>query len=904
MADSEILQEIESFAHAFASERLAPYTARLDKAGAVRPSPKEVNDALWGTIKLSALEVVLIDCPLVQRLRMIRQLGVVHWVYPGATHTRFEHTLGVLHQSQQLLTAINQGVEVPGQVPVNSNKAALVRLCAILHDIGHGVFSHVSEHALARRTDLRIALQSFAQSKRLPKVQLSEVVAFYLVGSPAFATMLALALDRLGHPINFGGGGSAGNAAKIIDLAQKAIVGHHIDEEVPLLHEIITGPFDADKLDYYARDARHAGIPSFLDISRLLQKITTRHVAARDLPTDIMAAISNEYDAHYLFGLKWSGAAILDELHLARVLLYAKIYRHKKVLAIEAMIDALFDALGSEPGVKLLRLIALCYNFCDDQLLVSGPDELLDAAGIGTGSPGLRVFVGDILARLRDRNLYVSALAIMPKYPTDPWGTDKPQMRGLGDLAKDCGNPQTIAVFRREIVAELKTLVGVVPDAVGETDPSVIDYSVVISAKPPLGSGTEIDRALVRQGNKFVRGREMHRINQPAWADAYNFGNPQAVAFAPRDCAAAVFVAAERLIRRKYNVALPASAIEMSKLEEEAVIALKRRLEEGGWYRGVALDIRPIPARLGRQDVSVRLDKLVKKFAAIDEPLSGGPRRDPEMGQRIRSWLAQFRDDDLIDCALSMLERFLVLGREHSHKALTGFIERHPDFKGATICPLGDLKDSGAIQAYLSHDLDLFFPRSSTVEIAAGRGGDEPVVFLDDFTGSGSQALDILGTWFEEDALKQDQLQESRLPFRDAERKFLRSRPVGFVFVAAWSEGLKRIEDAARKIGLNATVYAGLTDADLPFAFEVSGATSPDLLKRFQDRCHEVGTALLASQGKSEAKQSSRALGYGNRAMLLATRFNVPTQTLTCFWADGKHDDVEWHALVRRRKKN
>src|SRR5580658_6982443 len=96
-----------------------------------------------------------------------------------------------------------------------------------------------------------------------------------VIGSPAFERVLTIAFDRLANPIPLGGG-SAASAHRVTELAQKAIIGHHIDEQVPLLHEIITGPFDADKLDYYQRDARRAGIPSLLDISRLLQKITTR----------------------------------------------------------------------------------------------------------------------------------------------------------------------------------------------------------------------------------------------------------------------------------------------------------------------------------------------------------------------------------------------------------------------------------------------------------------------------------------------------------------------------------------------------------------------------------------------------------------------------------------------------
>lgn len=743
---TEILARIEAFACTFAARHLDSYNARLKRPGAIKPYPKEINDSLWGTIKLHPLEVILLDSPIVQRLRRVRQLGVVHWIYPGATHSRFEHTLGVLHQSQQLITAINQAVEGPANTPIDANKSALVRVCAILHDIGHGVFSHVSEHALARRTDLRLALQSFADANHLPKVQLSEVFAYYIVGSPAFIEMLAIGLDRLNQPISFGQS-SADNAAAVVERAQKAIVGHHIDEQIPLLHEIITGPFDADKLDYYTRDAKQAGVPSLLDISRLLQKITVRSVAGRDLPADIRAAISNRFDRHDLFGLKWSGVAILDELHLARVLLYAKIYRHKKVLAIESMIDALFEALGTAPGVDIIRLIELCYDYCDDQMLTATAETLLRAVGVQDEPVGLKIFIENVIDRLRDRDLYVSALAILPRYPEDHWASEKPQSRGLNDLAGDCGNPQSLQRLRSEIADELSSLVELVPTAIGEMNPETLAYSVVISAKPPLGSGTEIDRALILHGERFVRGRELRTTNQAAWADAYNFGNPLAIVFAPRECAVAAYVAAERLIRRKYGVVLPPSAIELSKHAQAEVLQLKRELEQKGWYGGIPLDVRPEPDRLNKQDVAPRIDAIAARLEMVDEPKPGSAktaRRPDDMRLRIRSWLSQFRDDQLIDCGLTMLEQFRVLGREDSYAALTQFLEHHPKFKGATICPLGSLKDSGAVQAYISRDLEISFPRALTITEAVERRGDEPIVFLDDFVGSGGQVSDIL----------------------------------------------------------------------------------------------------------------------------------------------------------------
>lgn len=233
MADGDLLPRIKKFAEEFAARNLDPYLVRLARDGEIGSEPKEVNDSVWGTVKVSPLEVVVIDSPLLQRLRLIRQLGVVHWVYPGASHSRFEHTLGVLHQAQRVIAAINQSFGARDSVPIDPKLEQLVRLCALAHDVGHGVFSHVSEHALARRTDLRLALSEFRETVGADKVQLSELIAHDVVGSPAFQKMLELAFDRLHHPLTYGGG-SAGIAKTVTSMIQRAIIGLRIDDGVPL----------------------------------------------------------------------------------------------------------------------------------------------------------------------------------------------------------------------------------------------------------------------------------------------------------------------------------------------------------------------------------------------------------------------------------------------------------------------------------------------------------------------------------------------------------------------------------------------------------------------------------------------------------------------------------------------
>src|SRR5262245_23041311 len=98
------------------------------------------RDTIHNFMPFEGKEVDLIDAPVLQRLRGIRQLALASLVYPGALHTRFDHTLGVAHVAGQMAEALE----------LDPEERRLVRFAALLHDIGHGPFSHVSESALER----------------------------------------------------------------------------------------------------------------------------------------------------------------------------------------------------------------------------------------------------------------------------------------------------------------------------------------------------------------------------------------------------------------------------------------------------------------------------------------------------------------------------------------------------------------------------------------------------------------------------------------------------------------------------------------------------------------------------------------------------------------------------------
>ena len=105
----------------------------------------EITDPIHDFIRLNKTEQQIIDTPVFQRLRRIKQLSGAHLTYPGAQHTRFEHSLGVMHIASMAGTSLqSKGITTKDDI-VN------LRLAGLLHDIGHGPFSHLFEEVLQRK---------------------------------------------------------------------------------------------------------------------------------------------------------------------------------------------------------------------------------------------------------------------------------------------------------------------------------------------------------------------------------------------------------------------------------------------------------------------------------------------------------------------------------------------------------------------------------------------------------------------------------------------------------------------------------------------------------------------------------------------------------------------------------
>jgi HD superfamily phosphohydrolase len=369
-----------------------------------------VRDPLWNNIRLDGAALDVLDSEPFQRLRYVRQLGHAFLVYPGATHTRFEHALGAYHLAGRALGLLAERGEL---ADLPAEEGTLVRLAALLHDVGHYPFSHALEEA---------GLLSH------------EALAAEHLAHPE----LCRALDRSGIPRA---------AERIIQLIRGR-------SQSPLAG-LISGSLDLDKIDYLTRDARMCGVPyGTVDVDRLLHSITLVTLA----------------DGHRTVGVHEKGASALESLTFAKYQMYRNVYWHHAVRSATAMFKRLVRT-----AIARGQLDAAWISRATDERLMERLRQLPDTAlaarlrrrrlykrwadlpATAVPAPGGEWIAGDadLVAQVEDRlaeELHLEPAAILLDFPAKPEmvAIDLPLMtrRGVTEPAQLALEPVADALHR------------------------------------------------------------------------------------------------------------------------------------------------------------------------------------------------------------------------------------------------------------------------------------------------------------------------------------------------------------------------------------------------------------------------------------------------------------------------
>ncbi len=207
-----------------------------------------IHDPVHKTIILDEFEQMLLSTRHVQRLRHIRQLGLVDHVYPGANHTRFEHSIGTMHMA----SVIGQSLSLEGE------DIRKIRLAGLLHDVGHSAFSHAVENVLKRNP----LLQPVIQGKKFIKHEAfsKDIISRLLPQDNYIARHVESEFGT--------------DAFHFFDEISKIATGDAQSISKPYLAQIIAGDVDADRIDFLMRDSYHTGVSfGLIDVDQIISSL-------------------------------------------------------------------------------------------------------------------------------------------------------------------------------------------------------------------------------------------------------------------------------------------------------------------------------------------------------------------------------------------------------------------------------------------------------------------------------------------------------------------------------------------------------------------------------------------------------------------------------------------------------
>lgn len=274
----------------------------------------EIRDPVHGSIYFSDAEVKILDTAIYQRLRAIKQLGFSEFSFPGATHNRYLHSIGVCHLAGIIFDQIFKAY--PFSKPSSRQRLRqATRLAALLHDVGHGPLSHTTEQVMPSVKSLRIQLYDQQNVPQDRKANHEDYTLKYVTDSE-IASLLESEFGDL-KPLHI---------ASLIDPGLICDDDFFSDGKVdfrPVLSQIVSSELDADRLDYLERDSFFCGINyGRIDRDWIVQNLTLHVVDSR-------AHLALNRRALYAF----------DDFLISRHHMHLMVYFHHKSIIYEEMLN-------------------------------------------------------------------------------------------------------------------------------------------------------------------------------------------------------------------------------------------------------------------------------------------------------------------------------------------------------------------------------------------------------------------------------------------------------------------------------------------------------------------------------------------------------------------------------------
>lgn len=916
----------------------------VDKAISTRSrvkSTKFIKDNIWGMIELDRSSIILLDCPVLQRLRGIKQLGFTYLTYPTADHSRFAHSLGMYAVVQKFMDAMALQARVEAgagyeRYDIQADDKLDFLHAALLHDAGHGPFSHVTEQileSLCQSKPLRIgqlALQDCIERTHEvleTHLHLSEILSLVFLLSPRFSNFYFQAV----RPND---GDRADAALRLAAL----IAGRPFRPECPGFADLISSKaVDADKIDYIRRDSTAAGIPAGIDVARLFLRSSFLRIEG-ELKTRLYARGTDPAPdkAVIVFAVNASGIDTLEELRTARTTLYQRVYLHKTTRTAERLLARAFQSLAdlplfSENGSTLHDPINLWTM--DDWSLLQAIRNSLD--------PTAKALADRLLNRkLLQRAAMFWAPLFEPLSSFDPISnyqpgpSDKDLRRqtvrdAVDQLKHNCDeDPSYVDSLETLIAQEMQRISKSLQTRRYNTSGAeVADPMIAIVPMLPLKT-LKLGDTVVLDNNVVEHSSHWTIVDEQS--DAAEIYKSRGYIMTDDRCRTIGMIASRTALYLKSREFKP-GAVAVDKAAKIRVASQPRlllNLDETARRSG--LDIKEVDAvmreleKAGHFNEVPRLARPFKETQLAERILARMSQFNGQHGWRvtrasITSFLNQFPPALRDEMARILRDQFIILDRELLRDRLTRSLDAIRYQGGKKYIAALSPNSGNFVRMILEQEAKAVLEEkgwifASTLREALHLSSKGDLIALcDDVVSSGSQASAQFRAWFGQaiDKWPRDQRREKNIEHNSLGDEAGKLTDVNIaVAVSIAADGAAAAINAAFQengwsnfIG----VFSGSTMED-------AGAKPVRLSGQLERFLHDVGAQLLLqgraasdpamSQDERDAAEKwcdENALGYSGKRHCVATLFNVPTSTITAMWCPGVYKGDPWCPLLLRR---
>lgn len=304
----------------------------------------QIRDPIHGSLHLSRDELALVDHPTFQRLRSIKQLGLADLAFPGATHTRYAHSLGVMHVASRMFENLAKpfGLEAAEY----NRLLGTLRLAALFHDIGHPPLSHTSEAFMPPVSALELDAWTVGPKDRRAN---HEDYTLKILTDSELTRVIEARFAALGVTPEDIATLIAGRRPHGSNRSTFAIDGR---DWMPVLRQCVSSELDADRMDYLLRDSYYAGVPyGRYDIEWLLQNLA---------PVERHDQVCLGLNARASFGF--------EDFLLSRYHMFMSVYFHHIPIGYEVMLKRFRD---ESPNALVVPSNVEGYLEFDDVFLIS-----------------------------------------------------------------------------------------------------------------------------------------------------------------------------------------------------------------------------------------------------------------------------------------------------------------------------------------------------------------------------------------------------------------------------------------------------------------------------------------------------------------------------------------------------